>query len=74
MTLQVIRKEERRSESAEGIGAVGAEGEAPQCKAVGRSEQAWWDATRSQCAPWCSRTHTATANDVEEQEALQLMN
>ena len=65
-------KKKRRLESAEEIGA-GAGGGAPQCKAVGCSEQAWWNATRSQYAPGCSRRHTAAANDVEELAALQLM-
>ena len=64
----------RSLDSAVEIDAAGTEGGAPQCKAVGCSEQAWWDAARSQYAPGCSRRHTAAANDVEELEALQLMN
>ena len=33
----------RRLESAEEVGAAGAADEAPRCKAIGCSEQAWWD-------------------------------
>ena len=64
----------RSLDSAVEVGAAEAEGGIPQCKAVGCSEQAWWDAARSQYAPGCSRRHTAAANDVEELEALQLVN